>query len=397
MKLLDAFSVERLLGAAEAFGIRSLNRGKEWYGLSLTLGGGELTLSELTAAYAALASGGRVVAPEPILAVADVLGRPVSAAWPKPGEPVQAVSPVAAFQVTDILSDNAARAPMFGAASPLNLSRPAAAKTGTTDDFRDNWTVGFTRYLVAGVWAGNTDGRPMKNVSGVAGAAPIWHDFMEGVLADKGLLEMLQAPEDPDAWQFVPPPDVKRLPDCPPGVTCRAGGEFFSRAWLEAAGEAGPLSDSVVKAPSAPVYAALPEGGRWTAYCRVEPAATRPLLKLPGKLGLPQPGDAPAPSSSDALQVIGWSLRHPTSVDLGPCDALGEIAPPRWRSIRSRATRRCRLWSIWARRWIRTWGRYRATRRFRCRRCPRSIFAMRWRGLSNTTRRVPAIISSARC
>ena len=117
---------------------------------------------------------------------------------------------------------------MFGAASPLKLSRPAAAKTGTTDDFRDNWTVGFTRYLVAGVWAGNTDGRPMKNVSGVAGAAPIWHDFMEGVLADKGLLEMLQAPEDPDAWQFVPPPDVKRLPDCPPGVTCRAGGEFFS-------------------------------------------------------------------------------------------------------------------------------------------------------------------------
>ena len=85
VKLLDAFSVERLLGAAEAFGIRSLNRGKDWYGLSLTLGGGELTLSELTAAYAALASGGRVVAAEPILAVTDVLGRPVAAALPQPG------------------------------------------------------------------------------------------------------------------------------------------------------------------------------------------------------------------------------------------------------------------------------------------------------------------------
>ena len=97
---------------------------------------------------------------------------------------MQAVSPAAAFQVTDILSDNAARTPMFGAASPLKLSRPAAAKTGTTDDFRDNWTVGYLRPLVTGVWAGNTDGHPMKKVSGIAGAAPIWHDFMEGVLAD---------------------------------------------------------------------------------------------------------------------------------------------------------------------------------------------------------------------
>ena len=77
MKLLDGVTVERMLKAAEAFGIRSLNRGKEWYGLSLTLGGGEMTLLELTSAYAALASGGQAVNPEPILAAADALGRPV--------------------------------------------------------------------------------------------------------------------------------------------------------------------------------------------------------------------------------------------------------------------------------------------------------------------------------
>ena len=77
VKLLDGVTVERMLKAAEAFGIRSLNRGKEWYGLSLTLGGGEMTLLELTSAYAALASGGQAVTPEPILAVTDVLGRPV--------------------------------------------------------------------------------------------------------------------------------------------------------------------------------------------------------------------------------------------------------------------------------------------------------------------------------
>ena len=332
VKLLDAVTVERMLQAAQSFGIHSLNRGKDWYGLSLTLGGGEMTLLELTSAYAALASGGQTVAPEPILAVTDALGRPVEGALPAKREPARAVSPAAAFQITDILSDNAARTPMFGAASPLKLSRPAAAKTGTTDDFRDNWTAGYTRYLVTGVWAGNTDGRPMKKVSGIAGAAPIWHDFMEGVLADEALRRTLGAAEDPAAWEFALPADVEQRADCPPGGACRAGGEYFSRAWLAAAGEAGPLADSIVKAPSAPVYAALPEGGRWTAYCRVEPAAVRPLLKLPGQLGLPNAsgvvtGTEPAGLSSDALQAIGWSLRHPTAVDLGPCAALSGIAP----------------------------------------------------------------------
>lgn len=333
VKLLDAVTVDRMLQGAETLGLRSLNRGSGWYGLSLTLGGGEVTLLELTTAYAALASEGQAVAPEPILAAVDSRGRPVDAARRQAGEPLQAISPAAAFQVSDILSDNAARAPMFGANSPLKLSRPAAAKTGTTDDWRDNWTLGYTRFLVAGVWAGNADGRPMKKVSGVAGAGPIWHDFMEGVLADPALLASLAAPADPAAWAFTPPPDVEQRDDCPPGLACRDGGEYFSRAWLDAAGEAGPLSDSVTLAPSAPVYAALPDAGRWTAYCRVEPAAVRALLTLPDRLGLPQAPGQVASAEPDAktreeqLRAIAWSLRRPTAVDLGPCDALVELVP----------------------------------------------------------------------
>ena len=158
---------------------------------------------------------------------------------------------------------------------------------------------------------------------------------MEGVLADETLRQTLGVGDDPAVWQFVPPADVEQRDECPPGATCRGGGEFFSRTWLAAAGEAGPLADSVVKAPSAPVYAALPEGGRWIAYCRVEPAAVRPLLKLPsplGRLGLPDPtgvitGTQPDGLAPDALHAIGWSLRHPTPVDLGPCDALAQVAP----------------------------------------------------------------------
>ena len=118
------------------------------------------------------------------------------------------------------------------------------------------------------------------------------------------------------AWQFVPPADVEQRDECPPGVECRKDGEFFSRQWLAAAGEAGPLADSVVKAPSAPVYAALPDGGRWTAYCRVEPATVRPLLKLPDRLGLPDPtaavtGTQPVTLLSCALWSAGACATRP--------------------------------------------------------------------------------------
>ncbi len=150
-------------------------------------------------------------------------------------------------------------------------------------------------------------------------------------------------------WQFVPPPDVQLVDACPPKVTCRKGGEYFSSEWLAAAGDAGPLADTVALVQSAPVYA----GGRWTAYCRTEPGAVRALLKLPGPLGIPsatdavtstlsssapgalQPASAPVlqaatgstktskpPREADVLRAVAWSLRSPTPVDLGPCVSL---------------------------------------------------------------------------
>ncbi len=358
VKLLEAVTVDRMLRGAEVMGIRSLSRSEINFGLALTLGGGDVTLLELTTAYSVLASQGRSVAPEPILQAVDAYGRPVLNARRPQGEPLQAVSSSTAFLLTDILADNEARTPMFGANSPLRLSKPAAAKTGTTDDWRDNWTVGYTRFLVAGAWTGNSDGHPMKRVSGIAGAAPIWHEFMEAVLKQPELLAAIGAPDpaDDETWRFAAPLDVELLDACPPQMRCRKGGEYFSRAWLDAAGEAGPLADSVAEVPSAPVYALRPDSGRWTAYCRTEPAAVRGLLKLPGPLGLPKPGEASAdtvqaasgaslhlisyarqdnptpvpaggsraPRQVDVLKAVAWSLRTPTPVDLGPCDSLQE-------------------------------------------------------------------------
>lgn len=338
VKLLDGVTVERMLTVARDMGIRSLARGRDWYGLSLTLGGGEVTLLDLTTAFATLGNAGRYVAPTPVLALRDSLGRPVEIPALTAPQPIQAISPAAAFLVTDILSDNAARTPMFGPNSPLKLSKPAAAKTGTTTDYRDNWTVGYTRHLVTGVWAGNSDGRPMKNTTGLTGAAPIWHDFMEATLADSGLLARLAAPKDPAGWSFPMPADVERRDACPPGLACREGGELFSRAWLAAAGEAGPLADSVVVTATAPVYVKRGDEGRWAAYCETQPAAVRSLLRLPAGLGLPKPTAAPAaaaesaaeagrPLGLEAQHALAWALRHPTAVSLGPCAGLSEAAP----------------------------------------------------------------------
>lgn len=166
---------EGMIAFARRLGITSLTRSD--YGLALTLGGGEVSLLEMTAAFAVFANGGRRVPPVAILKIVDYQGNVVYEYQPPAGE--QVVRPEHAFLISSILSDNEARAPMFGRNSVLALPFPAAAKTGTTDDFRDNWTLGYTPDLVAGVWVGNADYTPMVNTTGLTGAAPIWSQFMQ--------------------------------------------------------------------------------------------------------------------------------------------------------------------------------------------------------------------------
>ena len=181
VRVMDEIGVDTVLRLAHDLGITTLDDiGR--YDLSLTLGGGEVRLLDLAAAYGAFASGGVRREPAAILRVEDSSGH-VLYEWEQPPEE-QVLSAQVAYLITDILSDNGARMLTFGEYSPLRLSRPAAVKTGTTSDFRDNWTIGYTSDLVAGVWVGNADNRPMHQVSGVTGAGPIWHDFMEEALKD---------------------------------------------------------------------------------------------------------------------------------------------------------------------------------------------------------------------
>ncbi len=187
VKVLDHVGLDAMIATAKSLGVTTFDD-SEHFGLALTLGGGEVKLLELTTAYAGLANAGARVDPVAIREVRQASdGRgPESGALSSPvTRHASAVSPQVAYLITSILSDDSARIGAFGEDSVLHLSRPAAAKTGTTTDFKDNWTIGYTPDLAVGVWVGNADNEPMYKITGITGAGPIWRDFMEEALKSK--------------------------------------------------------------------------------------------------------------------------------------------------------------------------------------------------------------------
>lgn len=220
VKALQHIGLDRFKETMAKAGVTTLTRAD--YGLSLALGGGEVTLVELTGAYATLANGGVRVPVSPIACVLDAEGRLIwrgSAAaevqgclgassdagvaiTPQPSE--QAFSAAHVYLITSILSDTPARRLMFGGAEKVMTltDRPVAVKTGTTNDYIDAWTMGYTPDLAVGVWVGNADYTAMQRLAGSLGAAPIWHDVMV-----RGL-------EGTSPSQFAPPQGVGTATIC---------------------------------------------------------------------------------------------------------------------------------------------------------------------------------------
>ncbi|HEY1655912.1 MAG TPA: penicillin-binding protein 1C [Candidatus Tumulicola sp.] len=164
VRVLSALGVGELLDRLHALGFAHLDRPPSYYGLGLTLGSGEVSLWELVGAYATLARAGSAVR----LHLLDGASPPAA----------QIGDPAVWQLITDMLADPHARAKSFGVHSVLEMPFPAAVKTGTSSDFRDTWTVGYTRDYTVGVWVGNFDGTPMRGVSGVTGAGPLWNRIM---------------------------------------------------------------------------------------------------------------------------------------------------------------------------------------------------------------------------
>ena len=226
VEVLNTIGINSGLSFAKKMGITTLGS-SENYGLSLVLGAGEVKLLELTSAYAVFADQGRYHTPNAILEIKNKYDKTV--VEEKKTNPFAdllalfdftkilqggnlanetiAMSDDTAYLISSILSDNNARAEEFGGA--LTISRPAAVKTGTTNDYRDALTIGYTPSLVVGVWVGNNDYSAMDNIAGSLGAAPIWRSLMETYLAGTPV------------EQFIQPASIVKVPIC--GAT-----EFFA-------------------------------------------------------------------------------------------------------------------------------------------------------------------------
>jgi len=221
VKVLASNGVPDFIRFAQRLGITTFTDPSR-YGLSLTLGGGEVTMTDMAVAYSVFANLGKKQHLQPILKVTDYRGTVLEEYIPQEGENV--LSPEISYLISHILLDNNARMSAFGATSLLRIPGHAAVsvKTGTTDDKKDNWTIGYTPSYLTAVWVGNNDGTPMHPflTSGVTGAAPIWNKIMTHVLKNQ-----------PDEWPQKPN-GITGLPVCSlsgklPSNDCPIRYEFF--------------------------------------------------------------------------------------------------------------------------------------------------------------------------
>ena len=259
VKALKAAGIPATLDVLHRLGIAptSLANDPGYYGLALTLGGGEVTPLDLATAYNTLASGGRYFAPTPILKITDSEGKVLEEFKPTPladlsgevdvsdvskcvvptieeyqlGKRVpngtQCVDGRLVYIITNMISDNEARRPIFGSNSVLKLSQPAAVKTGTTNDFRDAWASGFTPFMTVTVWTGNNNNEKTANVESTQGGGVIWNRVMESVFKRPDLMQKLAEPYG--SLEAMPQAFPKSYPGVFRDDICEIPGPFGGR------------------------------------------------------------------------------------------------------------------------------------------------------------------------
>jgi len=293
--------VDYLISFMRRFGMTSVKDDPSLYGLSLTLGGAEVSPLELTRGYSVFANEGVLVDSEAILCVIDSENRIVyqfenscrsgdstAETINRSRSTIRALDPRIAYLIADILSDNPARTPAMGASSALRTPFTSSVKTGTTNEVKDNWTVGFTRNIAIGVWVGNSNGTPMVNTSGLSGAAPIWNQVITTIHNTPDYLNefAFQGQLFPDGYTPAQGMSLRTICDV--------------RAMQEpATGCAGQTTEWLLDGP-----AGIPDGGGGLVY----PPIQAPILDPNSSIQLVSPGVYKAwvvqlpPEVSNAIQ-----------------------------------------------------------------------------------------------
>ena len=356
IKVMQQVGVADALRTAHRMGINGLNRGLNFYGLNLVLGGGEVTLLDHTYAYSVWGNNGamigepialedqrtgfRTINPVSVRLVTDSNGNTLKKYSNDTAVAERIISSEVAYLMADMMSDDSARAPAFGAGTALTLSdRRVAAKTGTTNGFKDNWTMGYTPDLTVGVWVGNTDNESMRNVTGLSGAAPIWNAVMAKYHEGK-----------PARW-FERPPSITTRTICVPSGLLPS--EFCPgqsrRAELFVPGTEPTLTDNIWQpfdidsSTGGPATLRTPPQFRQTRYFQILPREATDWVR---ESGIPQPPqgasnlraedfnpdaaiiDPPPGGYGAGVFVISGNARGGTyRIDFGPGDN-----PQEWRA-----------------------------------------------------------------
>ncbi|MFH1423423.1 MAG: PBP1A family penicillin-binding protein [Candidatus Nealsonbacteria bacterium] len=193
VKVLYLAGLRDTIKTAQSFGITTLDQPLSWYGLSLVLGGGEVKLLDMVSAYGVFANNGLKSPPVSILKIEDAKGNIIEE---NKKTPQRVLEENVAKMINSILSDNEAKAPVFGRYSVLNIpGYQIAVKTGTTQEFKDGWTIGYTPSIAVGVWVGNNNGALMSKEPGVVLAGPIWNKFIQKALKEYPSNQLFQEPE----------------------------------------------------------------------------------------------------------------------------------------------------------------------------------------------------------
>jgi peptidoglycan glycosyltransferase len=306
VKALKFAGIDNTLDLLDRVGIKKgLKHEHIYYGLSLTLGGGEVTLLELTTAYNTLASEGKYYPPTPVLKITNNDGQVLESFEYEPGQ--QVINPGMNSIITDMLSDDKARAPIWGVGSKLKLSRPAAVKTGTSNDWRDAWTLGYSPYVTVGVWSGNNNNEPTVFVESLEGGGIIWHNIMEELfdwIDDQKtyrniLMEPIPGKSLPTAFTLPEDGSVQRKPVCPlPGAFGGYNEELFTREMVYG-------TSFVRQTPSVTTASDRSSSDQFNGTCDVY--TTINVVKVPGGgYCLPVQGQSYDPDKME--KVTFWNL-----------------------------------------------------------------------------------------
>ena len=279
--LLSKIGVPDLLGLLRRAGFTGFDKTADYYGYGLTLGDAEVRLDEITAAYAAFARGGVFLPAKGVSKIVWADGPPESR---RTGPERRIVSERTSFWISDILSDARARAFVFGTGGSLDFPFKVAAKTGTSQAYRDNWTVGYTRDVTVGVWVGNFDRSELIESSGITGAAPIFHAVM--LAAQRRVAGRLPAGGDPPL--APPPPGLAAVRVC--SLSGMAATELCPSVDVERLPEG--------QRPAPCLWHVRAGRGVTVAW----PAAYRPWAQERGLLH--DAGVIPAPASKKALRIV---------------------------------------------------------------------------------------------